>query len=316
MTKIKLILVTCFLLFLGGTRIASVQAQGVTAVTELWLDISLGPPLIDWFNEVADADDIARVENVANLELLRQITVGRKLVVFRSVAEAESMIPSIADQIDIVGYNLEQNSASPTDEQADPVVSARRMRELADAYGLALAFGPDHFFALNEGVDIAPFVDIFVLQVQRVQTEPDTVRDFVLPLVPQLRQANPNLEISVQVRTEGDVVAIVDLVDSIKGSLEGVSILTSPETVPVAKALVEELQTRQFSPQSLTASATATAVANLTATNTANNAAESNLPATGPDQERPFSWSLIILVALVAGALAGGIVALAISGRR
>lgn len=297
--KIKLAFVTGFFLCLASSQMPSVRAQGVTAVADLWLDISLGPPLVRWFNEVADADDIARVENFSDVDLLEQITVGRKLVVFRSVSEAESMIPSIADQIDIVGYNLEQNSASPLDEQADPVVSARRMRALADAYGLALAFGPDHFFALNRGVEIAPFVDIFVLQVQRVQTEPDTVHDFVLPLVPQLLEANPDLEISVQVRTEGDVVEIVDLVDSIKGSLDGVSILTSPDTVSVAQALVEELQTRTFDNQLLGIAATETAAASLADPITRN----------GPAQAGPFSWSLIILVALLAGTIAGGIVA-------
>jgi hypothetical protein len=51
---------------------------------------------------------------------------------------------------------------------------------------LKLALGPDHRFALSDGVALAPYVDLFVLQVQRVQTQPATVLDFVLPLVPQL----------------------------------------------------------------------------------------------------------------------------------
>jgi hypothetical protein len=66
----------------------------------------------------------------------------------------------------------------------------------------------------------------------------------VLPLTEQLHEANPDLEISVQVRTEGDVDAIVDLIKSIQDSLDGVSILTSPETVETAEALVTELRMR------------------------------------------------------------------------
>jgi cell division septation protein DedD len=89
---------------------------------------------------------------------------------------------------------------------------------------------------------MAPYVDIFVLQVQRVQTEPETVRDFVLSMVQGLRQANPDIQVSVQVRTEGDVIALTALLDSMKDSLEGVSILTSPETTDVAQALVGELR--------------------------------------------------------------------------
>jgi hypothetical protein len=241
MWKVKFILVAIILL---SVRPTLAQRQQVEAVEDLWLDVSLGPPLVDWFNGVARPNDIARLDNATQLNLLDQITVGRKLLVFKSAAEAERLLPSIADQVDIIGYNLEHNPANPADEQADPVPSVKRMRALADKYGLTLAFGPDHDFALSDGAAIAPFVDIFVLQVQRVQTEPQTVFDFVLPLIPQLRSANPELQISIQVRTEGDVVAIADLVASLKDDLDGVSILTSPTTIPVAEALVEELRGR------------------------------------------------------------------------
>jgi len=241
MWKVKFILVAILLLPAPSTL---EQRQPVAAVSDLWLDVSLGPPLVDWFNRVARPTDIARLDNTTQLDLFDRITVGRKLLVFKSVAEAERLLPNIADQVDIIGYNLEHNPASPPDEQADPVPSVQRMRALADEYGLALAFGPDHDFALSAGVAIAPFVDIFVLQVQRVQTQPQRVYDFVRPLIPQLRAANPDLQISIQVRTEGDVVAIADLVVALQDDLDGVSILTSPTTVSVAEDLVEELRGR------------------------------------------------------------------------
>jgi hypothetical protein len=241
MWKMRFILVAIFLLPLGSFP---AQRQPGLAVSDMWLDVSLGAPLIDWFNSVARPNDIARVENVSQLDLLDNITVGRKLVVFKSAAEAERLLPNIADRVDILGYNLEHGPANPADEQSDPVQSAQRMRALADQYGLMLAFGPDHDFALSHGAAVAPFVDIFVLQVQRVQTRPQTVLDFVLPLVPELRAANPDLQISIQIRTEGNVVAIVDLVESLKDDLDGVSILTSPETITVAESLVKELRGR------------------------------------------------------------------------
>ncbi len=216
--------------------------QPVMAVSELWLDVSLGLPLIEWFNETARPTDIARVENATQLGLLDEITAGRKLLVFKSAAEAEQLLPDIAGQLDIIGYNLEHSPPYPADEQAAPVESVMRMRALADEYGLTLAFGPDHDFALSHGVAIAPYVDIFVLQVQRAQTDPEEVYEFVRPLIPQLREANPDLLVTVQVRTEGDVMALADLINSLKDDLDGVSILTSPNTVPVAEALVEELR--------------------------------------------------------------------------
>ena len=218
------------------------------SVGDLWLDVSLGPPLVDWFNRVARPDDIARVENPREFELLDEIRVGRKLVVFRSVAEAERFLPGMADKLDIVGYNLEYGPNSPAEELADPVGSVKRMRDVARRYGLLLAFGPDHDLAVSYGAALAPYVDILVLQVQRVQTEPATVRDFVLPLAQSLRQANRQIAISVQVRSEGNVTAIVDLIDALKEGLDGVSILTSPETVSTAEALVTELRTPKPTP--------------------------------------------------------------------
>lgn len=255
MWRLHLLLVAIFLLPVGQD--SAPQRKSTDIANDLWLDVSVGAPLVGWFNNVARPTDIARLENASQLNLLDQITVGRKLLVFKSAAEAERLLPNIADQLDIIGYNLEHGPANPADEQAIPVASARRMRVLADEYDLILAFGPDHDFALSHGVEIAPFVDIFVLQVQRVQTDPQTVYDFILPLIPQLREANPDLQISIQVRTEGDVAAIVDLVASIEDDLDGISILTSPDTVPVAEALVEELQSRMGVTSSSTVSESA-----------------------------------------------------------
>ena len=52
----------------------------------------------------------------------------------------------------------------------------------------------------------------------------------------------------MQVRTEGDVEQIADLLESLLGSIDGVSILTSPETVDIAKDLVRELRSRTVPP--------------------------------------------------------------------
>jgi hypothetical protein len=213
-------------------------------LADLWIDLSMGPPLVAWFNETARPDDIARAEHVALMGMLDEITAGQRLVVFKSAADAREAMPFIGDRIDVLGYNLERGPANPTNEQADPVTAVKIMQDLAKQYGVKLAIGPDRDFALQYGPALAPYVDIFVLQVQRVQTEPATVRDFVVPLAAELRKANPGIQISVQVRTEGDVEQIADLLESLLGSIEGVSILTSPETVDIAQNLVTEIRSR------------------------------------------------------------------------
>jgi hypothetical protein len=219
-----------------------IQAQSTGSVADLWIDFSLGPPLVDLFNDTARPDDIARIENVSQIRMLENVTAGRRLVVFKSVDEAADFLPQYANEIDIVGYNLENGLPNPAEEQADPVASVQRMRELVDQYGLKLMMGPDRQFALDYGAQMAPFVDMMVLQVQRAQTEPQTVIDYVVPMVRQLRAANPDIEISMQIRTEGEVSDLIALTDLLKDELDGLSILTSLETTATATELMMTLR--------------------------------------------------------------------------
>lgn len=306
MWRLKLAVMT-FLLITGSMPMSLAHAappQQADAVSDLWIDISLGPPLIDWFNQVARPDDIARIDHVRQLNLLDEITAGRKLVVFKSVEEAELFLPNIADRIDIIGYNLENGPGYHTEELANPVRSVKRMHNLAQKYDLELAFGPDHRLALSDGVDVAPYVDIFVLQVQRAQTEPARVFDFVLPMAQELHEANPDIEVAVQIRTEGDVAAIVDLIDAMNNSLDGVSVLTSPETVDVAEMLVVELQTRENDirgPASIAAAPAAT---------------RGETPTAPARDDTGHSCPLMVVGALIAGGVGGGLTAALICASR
>lgn len=231
------LVLSLFLSFTSSSQAQAVVAAPSGALADRWFDMGLNAQLVDWFNDHARPTDIARVDHYRLANLLDDVTVGQKLVVFKSVSEIETLMPTLGSKLDIIGYNLEHGPANRPDEINDPMGSVQKARQLADRYGKRLAFGPDHQFAVNNGVAMAPYVDLFVLQVQRVQTDPQTVRDFVLPLARSLRKANPKIEISVQVRTEGDVTALVNMLNSMKDELDGISILTSPETVSVAQKL-------------------------------------------------------------------------------
>lgn len=209
---------------------------------KLWIDLSMGPPLVEWFNNTALPEDIARADHISQAPLLDTITAGRRLIVFKSAAQAAEAMPGLADSVDIIGYNIEQGPANPIQEQNDPLAGIKLMRQLADSYDLQLAVGPDRFFALNYGPELAPYVDLFVIQVQRIQTEPETVRAYVLPLAAALRQAHPDIQISVQVRTEGDMEEVAQLIWSLGDAIDGVSILTRAQSVDLAEELVQILR--------------------------------------------------------------------------
>ncbi|MDX1415449.1 MAG: hypothetical protein R3293_14730 [Candidatus Promineifilaceae bacterium] len=222
--------------------ITNARAQNRDDLKELWIDLSVGAPLIDLFNQTARSSDIARVEHISQLDMLREITVGKKLVVFKSAEDAIRLLPHIHEELDIIGYNLEHGPANPVNEQEDPVNSIRRLRDAADEYGLEVALGPDRRFAVSDASAMAPYADYLILQIQKVQTEPATVYDFVLPIIQESRKANPEIEVSLQIRTEGDVNELLDMLAPLQGQLDGISILTSEETVDVSEELLGELR--------------------------------------------------------------------------
>lgn len=272
MTIVKLMLRIKLLLFLMLVALGCVPARPasvaqatpvIDTLQDLWIDVSMGPPLVHWFNDVARPNDIARADHVSQLRLLDDVTSARRLVVFKSAESARDAMPALEGRVDIIGYNLETGPANPLEEQEHPLRYVQIMHDLAEEHGMLLAIGPDRTFALTYGTELAPYVDMFVLQVQRIQTDPEAVREFVLPLIADLRKVNPDIEISVQVRTEGDVVALVDLIESLEEELDGVSILTSPESIDVAASLVTELRSRGEPPPQVTATSAPSPTAQL-----------------------------------------------------
>ncbi|MFL7838429.1 MAG: hypothetical protein ACK2T4_09805 [Candidatus Promineifilaceae bacterium] len=237
--KKSLLLFLIFLHMIFAGQAAAVDDNGLT---DLWIDLSMGAPLVDLFNERARTNDIARVEHVSQLDLLEGVTAGKKLVVFKSADDAIRLIPHIYDKIDIVGYNLEHGPANPIFEQENPVESIQSLREVTDEYGLELALGPDHRFAESDGAAMAPYADYFILQVQKVQTEPETVYEFVEPLLKEIHRANPDIEVSLQIRTEGNVDDLLAMLSPLQDDIQGISILTSEETLDLTNEIMNALR--------------------------------------------------------------------------
>jgi hypothetical protein len=119
------------------------------------------------------------------------------------------------------------------------------MRALADQYGVKLAVGPDRAFALSDGVAMASYADLLILQVQRVQDEPETVRDFVFPLVAEIRDVASQVQIAVQIGAEGDVISLISLLGSMGDEIDGISILTDHISTDFLEQFLTELRPLQ-----------------------------------------------------------------------
>jgi hypothetical protein len=226
---------------------------------EMRFGVRINSNTLAWFNQVARPIDVAAVHS-RDVGMLDQITAGRKQVLFASVAEAERMVPALASKINVIAYDLEHWPATPADEQADPVGAVERLRTLADKYGLAVALGPDRRFTAEYGAQMAPYVDEYTLQVQRLQADPQTLLSFATPLIQELRRANPQVKIVIQLRTEGTVDDLLAVVATLRQDIDGVSILTNPATLPVAQEFVRRLQATGNSTPALSPEASPTAM--------------------------------------------------------
>ena len=95
-------------LLIAGLVLTSVAqaapAQQAGTLDGMSFGVYLSPPLVDWYNQVARPEDLGSIK-VAGVDLLGKITAGRRQIVFASAAEAEQMVPRLADQFEIIGYN-------------------------------------------------------------------------------------------------------------------------------------------------------------------------------------------------------------------
>lgn len=185
--------------------------------------------MASYFQQHAEANDIARVDHPSDIGLISGITVGRKMAIFKSASEIEQFLASNADSVDVIGWNLEPGQQHDSAELADPVGAAKRVRALADRYGKAVAIGLTHDLTIRYGAAMAKFGDIWVLQIQRAQNDPAMAGEFVGQMVPALRKANPTIQIFVQIRTDSSPQALVQLVNGL-GNVN-VSILTQRQDV-------------------------------------------------------------------------------------
>lgn len=196
-----------------------------------WTEMGItAPQMAQYFQQHAGSQDIARVDHPSDIGLISGITVGRKMVIFKSVSEIETFMRSNANSLDIIGYNLEPGQTHNASELANPVAAAKAAKAVAAQYGKLLAIGLTKSLTSQYGPAMAPYADIWILQVQKAQDDPRQVVAWVQPMSKALKQANPNVQIAVQIRTDSQPAALSGLINSMTW-LDGVSILTQRSDV-------------------------------------------------------------------------------------
>lgn len=208
------------------TLFAATRVSGQGRIVEMGIT---SPEMASYFQAHAGAQDIARVDHPNDIGLISGLTVGNKMAIFKTASQISQFLASNANTIDIVGYNLEPGQANDPSELANPVAAAQAVRAVATQYGKQVAIGLTHDLTLNYGAAMAPYADIWVLQIQKAQNDPRMASEFVNQMVPALMKANPALKIFVQIRTDSQPAALASLVNGFSGV--HVSILTQRSDV-------------------------------------------------------------------------------------
>jgi hypothetical protein len=121
-----------------------------------------------------------------------------------------------------IEFNLEPG-LSPDSDNNDVVGAMKRAAQATHQQGLEFLAAPSRGYTTTYGAQIAPFTDIYHIQAQSLQERGvKAYSDYVHSMVPKLKKANSDLEITVQVSTKRSHAPGLSLLDTLKKCTESV----------------------------------------------------------------------------------------------
>jgi hypothetical protein len=147
---------------------------------------------------------------------------------------------------DFIEFNLERG-LSPESDSNNVVSAMKTAADAAHANGLKFRAIPSRGFTTDYGSQIAPLVDYYHIQAQTLQDDGvKAYSDFVHTQVAELKSANPNLIISVQVSIRQGNAPDLSLletmqqcVDSVMDVVDGVTVWFGRDGLDTLKPFVE-----------------------------------------------------------------------------
>ncbi|HEX6282398.1 MAG TPA: hypothetical protein VFZ67_09245 [Nitrososphaera sp.] len=123
---------------------------------------------------------------------------------------------------DFIEFNLERG-LSPSSDYNNVVPAMKSAADAAHAQGLKFRATPSKSFTTQYGSQIAPYVDYYHIQAQSLQDDGiKAYSDYVHMQVAKLRNANPNLLISVHVSTQQGNLPGLSLLETMKQCVDSV----------------------------------------------------------------------------------------------
>jgi hypothetical protein len=206
------------------------------------------PEVAAYFNQIARTQDIASFP-LRVVHLMPMVTVGQKMVVFLSWADAERELEAWIDQADMVMYNPEHWEHTPADEKENLPATVQQAAEFAHMHGIQFMFAPDRLFAEMHLGEVAPYVDAVLLQGQRLQDNPSVFSSWIRPMISAARAGNPEIRIYIQVRatqgTASQMLAAIESVSDDIDDIDGIAVWSMPRSLDVLQEFVSLIRERQ-----------------------------------------------------------------------
>lgn len=183
--------------------------------------------------------------NLKDLQPLVKIRNARKMIGFSKNYRGDPskiLAEAKAKGIQLVGYDLEGSLSV-----SEKVNRERQMYQAAKRQGLFFMFSPGHRDLEKNYHSYAPYAHAFLFGSQGYQHLPNYAQ-IVADKVAQFKQANPNLQVWVQVsvnppgdreRTAEEVLADIN---AIAGVADGIFIYYEPERWQVVQAILDQIR--------------------------------------------------------------------------
>jgi hypothetical protein len=202
----------------------------------------ISPSVASYANQVARSDDLVAVPS-SRTDIGSSISHGRRVVVFASWADAESALPSLSDPQTIIAYDPEHWAQTPTNEQQNLVATVARASKDTHAAGHLLMVAPDRQFDDQYASQLAPYVDYYIVQSQRLESNPSTFQSWTKGMISQIRGANASAKIYVQVSPgQGTPDQMFTAIQPLLSSIDGIAVYIPPQMVTDAQTFVQKIR--------------------------------------------------------------------------
>jgi hypothetical protein len=217
---------------------AVVRAQ-TTDLSQLPISFPVqAPEVAAYFNEIARPGDSASIPP-ERLFLLSQSIEDHRMVAFRSWADAESQLDTLAESAGWIMYNPEHWDLTPEEEQQALVATVQQFAAAAHERGMRFMFAPDRQYAELYLNQVAPDVDAVMLQGQRLQHDPQTFATWILGMAEVAHSSNPDVQVFVQVgATRGTASEMYAALETVAGGIDGIAVWSMPRTLEVLQEFV------------------------------------------------------------------------------